>query len=389
MPYPNEHAARINSPDKYERIRRENDKLGDGIDVIWGVLPNGKVEVQAIRFDSSKFTPAEAKAWLKEHSYEPIEFEEASKAESKLAENNLGEPLLVLKNKLILKEGTWNGYFYPADEIKKCLEALNSIPEDPTYKNQNSLFTGSTTDHTDSTGTWIGNAYGFSWDEAEKGIRAERLEIVDKEVANKLAYQQKTGESKWGISPVMESNIDGKTVRDIRFLSIGLVLNPAQGSALMLSKKDDKKIIAPFTALNLKPTEKGNMDMEKSEVEKMLSEALASAKAETEKQIGELKKSTLEVAEAVKALSTSVQKLAEASKPPQKTEAELKAETEKLASEKKAAEEELKKLDSLKTQLSKAAEMKKSGVTSENAKGEKKMDPQAVIRKFAENLHQK
>jgi hypothetical protein len=290
----------------------------------------------------------------------------------------------VLKNKLILKEGTWNGYFYPAEEIKKCLEALNSIPEDPTYRNQNSLFTGSTTDHTDSTGTWVGNAYGFSWDEEEKGIRAERLEIVDKEVANKLAYQQKTGESKWGISPVMESNIDGKTVRDIRFLSIGLVLNPAQGSALMLSKKDEKRIIAPYLALKFETPEKGKKDMEKSEVNQMIQEALAVVKKENEAALGEIKKSTSELAESVKALSANIQKLAE-TKPPQKTEAELKAESEKEAAEKKAAEEELKKLDTVKSQLSKAAEMKKSGVAGGTGTEEKskKMDPQAVIADYA------
>jgi HK97 family phage prohead protease len=82
VPYPNEHAARINSPGKYVRHRRENDKFGEGIDVIWGIKEDGTTEVQAIRFDADKFTVAEAKEWLKKHDYKPIEFEEASKGDA-------------------------------------------------------------------------------------------------------------------------------------------------------------------------------------------------------------------------------------------------------------------------------------------------------------------
>ncbi len=69
MPYPNEHSSRQNDPGKYTKIRRENNKFGQGIDVIWGVLENGDTEVQAIRFDASKFTPEESRAWLKDHDF--------------------------------------------------------------------------------------------------------------------------------------------------------------------------------------------------------------------------------------------------------------------------------------------------------------------------------
>lgn len=78
MPYPSEHAARINSPDKYKKTRRENDKFGSGIDVIWGITDDGKTEVQSIHFDANKYTPAEAKKWLKDHDYKPMEFEPAT-----------------------------------------------------------------------------------------------------------------------------------------------------------------------------------------------------------------------------------------------------------------------------------------------------------------------
>ena len=73
MPYPNEYAARIHDPSKYKSIHRENNKFGEGIDVIWGTLPDGKTEVQAIRF-SKGHTSEAVHAWLKAHDYSPIEF---------------------------------------------------------------------------------------------------------------------------------------------------------------------------------------------------------------------------------------------------------------------------------------------------------------------------
>jgi len=81
MPYPNEHAARLKNPGKYKRFRRENDKFGSGIDAIWGITQDNKVELQAIRFDASKFTAAEAKKWLADHDYSPIRFEAAGRAQ--------------------------------------------------------------------------------------------------------------------------------------------------------------------------------------------------------------------------------------------------------------------------------------------------------------------
>jgi HK97 family phage major capsid protein/HK97 family phage prohead protease len=76
-PYPNEHAARLTDPDQYDSLRRENDAGGSGIDFIYGIK-EGTSEIQAIRFRSSQFTPAEARAWLAEHDFDPIEFEEAT-----------------------------------------------------------------------------------------------------------------------------------------------------------------------------------------------------------------------------------------------------------------------------------------------------------------------
>ena len=76
-PYPNEHAARLTDPDQYDSLRRENGAGGAGIDFIYGIK-EGVSEVQAIRFSSSQYSPAEARAWLAEHDFTPIEFEEAT-----------------------------------------------------------------------------------------------------------------------------------------------------------------------------------------------------------------------------------------------------------------------------------------------------------------------
>lgn len=78
MPYPNEVAARINQPDRYVKFARQNNKFGEGIDVIFGITEDGKSEVQAIRFNAAKFTPKQAREWLKEHNYSSIEVEAAT-----------------------------------------------------------------------------------------------------------------------------------------------------------------------------------------------------------------------------------------------------------------------------------------------------------------------
>lgn len=95
-PYPNEHAARLKDPDQYDSFARENNAGGDGIDFIYGIK-DGTSELQAIRFNKDKFTPAEAKQWLADHDFEPILFEEATE---RVAQENNAE--------LELQEGVTN-----------------------------------------------------------------------------------------------------------------------------------------------------------------------------------------------------------------------------------------------------------------------------------------
>jgi len=85
MPYPNEHAARLIDPDKFDAdsFRRENDKFGAGIHAIFGRLKGeDSMTLQAVRFDADKFSPDEARKWLEEHGYHPIVFEEAAAEKS-------------------------------------------------------------------------------------------------------------------------------------------------------------------------------------------------------------------------------------------------------------------------------------------------------------------
>lgn len=81
MPYQNEHAARLVEPDRFDpdSFRRENDKFGEGIHAIFGKLKGeDTMTLQAIRFDAGKFTADEARKWLEEHDYQPLDFEEAA-----------------------------------------------------------------------------------------------------------------------------------------------------------------------------------------------------------------------------------------------------------------------------------------------------------------------
>ena len=83
-PYPNEHAARLTDPDKYDEFAREEDAGGQGIDFIYGIKDDN-AEIQAIRFDKNLYSVEDAKKWLEEHDFVPILFEPAS--EERMEEN--------------------------------------------------------------------------------------------------------------------------------------------------------------------------------------------------------------------------------------------------------------------------------------------------------------
>lgn len=78
MPFPNFHSARLIDPQRFERFATQKDQGGDGVDFILGIRADDGSEIQAIRFDRTKFTVAEAKKWLVDHDFKAILFEEAT-----------------------------------------------------------------------------------------------------------------------------------------------------------------------------------------------------------------------------------------------------------------------------------------------------------------------
>lgn len=82
MPLPDEHTARQLDPKGCDSIRRDDDKFGPGIDVLWCVK-GGKAEVQSLHFDVENFTAEEAKAWLKKHQFSAENFEAATGGKGK------------------------------------------------------------------------------------------------------------------------------------------------------------------------------------------------------------------------------------------------------------------------------------------------------------------
>jgi len=80
MPFPNWHAARVRTPDAFERIRVIR-TLPNGIMIYGGPLksdPSGPVQAQSYRFPRRRFTPEQARAWLREHDIDTIGFERAT-----------------------------------------------------------------------------------------------------------------------------------------------------------------------------------------------------------------------------------------------------------------------------------------------------------------------
>lgn len=86
MPFPNEHAARIQTPNQFVRVLQLQ-KLPNGIRILGGPLktdPQGSGKPQSYRFPKDKFTPAEARTWLKDHKIKFVLFEPASSPQAKI-----------------------------------------------------------------------------------------------------------------------------------------------------------------------------------------------------------------------------------------------------------------------------------------------------------------
>ena len=115
-PYPHEHSARIHSPSMFKRFRRQNNKLGKGVHVIWGIQKKGNQHpiIQAIRFDSSMFSSTQAKRWLQDYETSRMEYEKYTFEPAKKMQKNpkhrvlpkMGD-ILKIGNKYLMV--TWYG----------------------------------------------------------------------------------------------------------------------------------------------------------------------------------------------------------------------------------------------------------------------------------------
>lgn len=149
MPLPSEHRARQKTPGKFKRFRRENNKFGSGIDAIWGITSAGKVELQSVAFDKKKFSPEQAKAWLKKKKMKNS-IEAAKNEENKMDKNENvyqsvtrnfrptvrrdrmeNKDFLVVPS-IAIVEGVHNGsngpLYYPESELSKTPQVWNAKP---------------------------------------------------------------------------------------------------------------------------------------------------------------------------------------------------------------------------------------------------------------------
>lgn len=83
MPYQNEHAARIIDPAKFDPDSFRRKEIAAGVNIIIGKLKGETtMTAQAYRFDNAKFTPDEAKKWLKDNNIKNISFEPSMEEKS-------------------------------------------------------------------------------------------------------------------------------------------------------------------------------------------------------------------------------------------------------------------------------------------------------------------
>lgn len=75
MSFPNEHAARIRSPQG--EIKRDLNRFGLGRHGLF-CRKGGLTQLQSIRFDKDLHSPAEARAWLRENGLTPLLFENSA-----------------------------------------------------------------------------------------------------------------------------------------------------------------------------------------------------------------------------------------------------------------------------------------------------------------------
>jgi hypothetical protein len=278
MPYSNEHAARLADPETFDSMRRENDKYGPGIDVIWGIKAGQPVKMQAIRFAREKFTAEEARAWLREHHLKSIAFEPAltvqTNAHSVQGEIEVLASLVrretfqgrehIVAPVVMLVEGVHRGLYYPADEIALDPHAWNGIPVTVNHPMVNGVPV-SANDPGIIESSGVGQIFNTRWDgklRSEAWIDVARAEKVAPEILRALADGSGAALE---VSTGLYTDEDGRsgrwngkdyraTVRDYRPNHLALLPNGqgacnwADGCGIRLNEEADHAEMIPATS---------------------------------------------------------------------------------------------------------------------------------------------
>lgn len=173
MPFKNEHSARIINPSKFEENSFRSKEIAPGIRIIVGKLKGqNTTSVQTYRFDSKKFSPKQAKEWIKKHNIKNIDFEESTGENMRKANDVI--------------EGKIFDFFrknpHPKDEkFHKFIESLgkeHSKGEEAVYAIIGDLISG---------GKSKGKLNKVNPKELEMGIEVEFEHTNNKEIAEKIA----------------------------------------------------------------------------------------------------------------------------------------------------------------------------------------------------------
>jgi hypothetical protein len=198
-----------------------NRYLGNGIYILTGVLKDS--ETGQIAIHSFKFNKQEPHKWSLERSQDWIEGKKVfdnSKVAKNLKYVEIGNVKIqhLLKEGAGLKitgiaisEGTWNGIYYPAEEIEKACPSLEGKPL--------------RIDHSSSSRDIVGKVLKAVYNQAKKCIEFEAI-VTDEEIAQKLLDNLIDSVSV-GVLIDNEEENGQQVARNLEFKELSLVDEPA------------------------------------------------------------------------------------------------------------------------------------------------------------------
>ena len=196
MPLPNFHAARVRSPNEFERIVVVQ-TLSNGAMIYGGPLkgkPGSGPTAQSYRFPVANFTAAEAKKWLKENDIKTTRFEKASGGKSTeavesfleecdgaFAECEVVEAESTIRNVVLLGAKSKNGRTYTESAMRKAV---------PMYEGRKCFLNHATWAETQAGRREVerlaGQFVNCRFDEADKKLKGDAVLLKDDPAARKF-----------------------------------------------------------------------------------------------------------------------------------------------------------------------------------------------------------